>query len=114
MKKFFRYLIRDKVDFILLLILISLLIIEFNNSGLLKGILSIFILYVLGVTWRMGKAMDIINEYVIDRTLRISLGMHPIPGEHYIKRKTWFARIIDIIFWLALIVVLTYFIITNI
>lgn len=114
MKKFIRYLLRDKVDFILLLVLISLLITQFNEFGLSEGILSIFILYVFGVTWRMGTAIDIINDNVIDRELRVRLGMHPIPGECYIKRKTWFARIVDIIFWLVLIGLLTYFVITNI
>jgi hypothetical protein len=94
--------------------MISLLITQFNEFGLSEVVLAIFILYILGVTWRMGMAMDIINEYVIDRTIRISLGMHPIPGERYIKRKTWFALIVDIIFWLAVFGILIYFVLTNI
>ena len=110
--KLIRYLLRDKVDLILLLVLISLLITQFGSYSLMEGVLSMFILYILGAMWRMGTAMDIINDNVMNIQVRKQLGLHPIAGSYYNNKKPILSIIFDFIFWGALLFGLTYFVIT--
>jgi hypothetical protein len=105
MKKIFRYLFRDKVDFILLLICIALMVKNFPGYA----VLGIFVLYIFSVMWRMGNLMDIINENVTVKSLRQKLGLYPVPGVRPVKKLTIFGLIVTIIFWIGTIGVLVYF-----
>ena len=107
--KFFRYLLRDKVDFIILLILIAFTIKDFQNNFYLLGL----IVYLLGVMRRMGTAMDVINDNVTNKELRLKLGLSSIVGSERFIRRTIFAKITDAIFWLAILGMLVYVIYFN-
>jgi len=116
--KLLRYLLRDKVDFILLLITISFLIAGMktfnsrNPNDFTVAWLGVFILYIIGVTIRTGTSMDIIDKYVYDPLVREELGLNRIMGVTYKPKSTVFAKIVDVLFWAALIGGLTYFTIT--
>ena len=103
--KFFRYLLRDKVDFIFLLVIIALLISDYDIQ---KSYFAIFIIYIIGVMMRMGMQADIINNNVTVPALRHLLKLPRIIGDVIFIRKTTFAKIVDVIFWLGTIGILVY------
>lgn len=109
MKTIIRYLSRSGVDFILLVvsICVGIKIVDSNPAG--SAILSFFALYILGAIFRMGQATDIINECVTDKKYRRELNLHPVPGDIYKPKMTIFARIVQVIFWLGFIGIMTYF-----
>ena len=103
--KFFRYLFRDKVDLIFLFTMLTLLI---SDIDIKKSFFAIFIAYIVGVMWRMGTAMDIINNNVTSPLLRQLLNLPSIVGDVKYIKKTTFAKIVDIIFWIVTFGILIY------
>ena len=87
MKKILHYLNRDLIDLILLILFLSLLIKAIMNSWwlispyIIAGIVFT-IIYTLGVMWRMGGAMDSMNENIKDLSVRQSMGMNPYKDRH--------------------------------
>lgn len=104
--KIIRYFFRDKVDIILLLTAIAFMVKDFGRFSFL----GVVIMYILCVMWRMGTAMDNLNEYVTDKDYRQQLKLYPVPGVIPRRRKTIFAIIVDFIFWIGLISVFVFFI----
>ena len=104
--KFIRYLLRDRADLILLLVVISVIIKDFDQNFMWIGL----VLYIFGVMWRMGTLMDTLNDNVTLMNLRVKLGLHPITGQIKYVYRTTFAKIVEAIFWLGTIGILVFYI----
>lgn len=101
-----RYISKDKLDLFLLMVTIALGVRFYMEGHNVYALLAIYSLYIIGVVVRFGKLMNIIDQYVTDKTLRRKLNLHPIPGEVYIYKRSFLSRIIDILFWIVLMIIL--------
>jgi len=118
MKKLFNYLRRDFVDLTLWLFFVAVLIKGFvnhwwaDNMYALAGIVFA-VIYILAVMFRFGRVMDFINEYVSDETARRGMGLNPWILKDKRKRIPLTELIFRAFFIIALLALLTVFVLFN-
>ena len=111
MKTIYQRLFRDFVDTMLLLVMISFIVkesLDVRPDMFLIGIISMFVLYILGVMWRMGAAIETLNENITDEATRLELHMLPYRFRHDIYKRKWQ----EWVFLGAVVVLLTIFVIS--
>jgi hypothetical protein len=77
MKRLLRYILRDKVDLLLLITSLSMftLMCVTDQLDTFSSIVGIYSVYVFGTMVRLGIATDCLNEYVTDPDNRAKLNL---------------------------------------
>ena len=104
--KFLKLMFRDKVDLILLLVIIAISVKNLIGGGELQLINYIFMLYIIGTMVRMAASFNLLNENVTGYNVRTKLKLHPVPGEIIQIKRTTFGAIVHDIFWIGTLSIL--------
>jgi len=99
-----KFIFRDKVDLIILFVVIAFLIRDFERYAFL----GIIVLYIIGVMYRMGIAMENLDLYVTNADYRKKLKLYPLIGFSYKPKGNTLSKVVEFIFWAALVGMLAY------
>lgn len=96
--KLVRFLFRDKVDLIMLILSIMFVVLYFIKTpevssdnfsdGNFSAWIAILCLYILGSIWRMGSLVDSLKQYVTNPEYRRHLGLDLKISSKYDKKMT--------------------------